>query len=514
MSFSYKEYVNPVFKNLTLNIDTSWKLGLIGRNGRGKSTLLKLINGDLQPDKGMITKQIQTEIFPYSYKNKYKRTYDIVLENMGNLKSIEEQMERLSGDTDPESLLEYNNLLSIYLENGGYTAESRIKKELHLFELSEDLLWRDFSSLSGGEQSKILLLALFLRSNCFVLLDEPSNHLDISGRRALASYLKKKQGFIIASHDRELLDTVTDHIVSINRNNITLERGNYTSWRNNFELNEQFELRTKEKLEREIKRLEDSAQKVRKWSGIIEQKRSEFAGNARGYDTRSASLMRRAKASENRLKVNLEEKKNLLKNYEPIMELQLEQEKALNCLIKIDNISFSYGNKAILKNFSIEINAGDIVWIKGKNGIGKSTLLKLISGILSPQSGIIIRQENLAMAISYQDYTYTSGFVSDLISTKDELLKCKRICGDFGISEEQFLRPLETFSNGELKKFDIARAMAEKNSLLILDEPLNYMDTYFREQLHQAILKYQPTMIFVEHDEKFASSIANKVVLL
>ena len=341
--------MNSIFKNVNLNIDTSWKLGLIGRNGRGKSTLLKLINSDLQPDKGMIIKQVDTEVFPYSYDNKYKRTYDIILENMGKLKSIEDELERLSGDINPESYLEFNNLLSIYIDNDGYTAESRIKRELPLLDLSEELLWRDFSSLSGGEQTKILLLALFLRSNCFVLLDEPSNHLDIASKKNLSSYLKKKSGFILASHDRELLDSVTDHIISINRSNITLEKGNYTTWRNNVQLTEAYEFRTKARLEREIKSSEISAQKSRNWSGIVEKSRSEFAGNARGYDSRSASLMRRAKASETRIKKSTEEKKALLKNYEPVVKMKLEQEKSQNCLIKVNNICFHMVVMLLLK---------------------------------------------------------------------------------------------------------------------------------------------------------------------
>ncbi len=441
-------------------------------------------------------------------------TYDIILENMGNLKSLEDEMERLSNDTNPESISEYNNLLSIYIDNDGYTAESRIKKELPLLDLPEELLWRDFSSLSGGEQTKILLLALFLRSNCFVLLDEPSNHLDIAGKRVLSSYLQKKQGFILVSHDRELLDMVADHIISINRSNITIEKGNYSTWKNNVELTEAYELRTKARLEREIKFLEHSAQSSRNWSGAIEKTRSEFAGHARGHDSRSAALMRRAKNSERKIQNNVDEKKALLKNYEHVEKIKLEQEKCSKCLITVNNIYFSYGSNEIISNFSIEINSGDIVWIKGKNGTGKSTLLKLISGELPAMAGSISRNSKLIMSMSYQACMYTKGMISDLFATKEELLKCKRICAYFDISGEQFMRPLETFSSGELKKFDIARAMAVKNNLLLMDEPLNYMDIYFREQLQQAVLEYQPTMIFVEHDEWFGNSIANREISL
>ena len=243
MSFYYKEYYEPIFENVNLNLDSNWKLGLIGRNGRGKTTLLRLIHGELLPDKGKVIKSMKTEFFPFPMVLNYKKTIDVIKENIGGLKTLEDNLEDLE-------------CLQKYIDLDGYQMESRILKELNLMNLSESLLDRDYNTLSGGEKTKINLLTLFLKSNVFILLDEPTNHLDIEGKRIIANYLKRKTGFIVVSHDRNFLDTVCDHILSINKKSINIEKGNYSTWLKNKELVEQYEFRTKEKLEKEILSLE------------------------------------------------------------------------------------------------------------------------------------------------------------------------------------------------------------------------------------------------------------------
>lgn len=503
ISYSYKNYYEPIFENVNFNIDTEWKLGLIGRNGRGKTTLLKLINGDFTPDKGKIIKNVITEIFPYENCSSYTNTLDVIKENIGGLRSKEEHLD------EPE-------VIQQYLDADGFQIESRIKKELHLMQLPETLLNQDFDSLSGGEKTKIILIVLFLRQNSFILLDEPTNHLDIEGKQTVSKYLKKKKGFIVVSHDREFLDKVINHVISINKSDITIEMGNYSSWKNNKDLKEQYEFRTRGKLEREIKQLEKRADGVRGWAGFAEKQKYEFKTNSRANGAKS--YMRQAKNSEIHILNNIDEKKSLLLNFEKEKTLEISQDTYdEEWLLNAKNLSFGYSDRKIISEFNIIIYPGDIVWIRGKNGAGKSTLLHLLSQEIP--NDFVEYTENLVITKSYQEPLWNSGFVRDLFMEQTDIdadifNNFVKICKDFDLPDNFLERPLETYSSGEKKKIDIAKALAVKNQIIFLDEPLNYMDVYFREQLEKAILQYRPTMIFVDHDEFFGKNISNVVVEL
>lgn len=190
LTFGYDGSLKNIFENVTLNIDTSWKLGLIGRNGKGKTTFLNLLLGKYEYE-GIISKNVELDYFPFEVNNKEKMAIEIVQDIAVNAEDWE------------------------------------IIKEINLLEADCEILYRPFCSLSGGEQVKILLISLFLKKNNFLLIDEPTNHLDTETRENLAKYLNKKSGFILVSHDRVFLDKVVDHIICINNTDITIEKGNY-----------------------------------------------------------------------------------------------------------------------------------------------------------------------------------------------------------------------------------------------------------------------------------------------
>ena len=513
VSYSFKEYYQPIFNNINISIDTDWKLGLIGRNGRGKTTLLKLINNELEPDVGHISKTVNTEYFPYFVDTKYKTTIDVIKENIGLLKSIEDLMDEIVLQNDATRFEEYQNLLEKYLELDGYNVEANVKKEFYMMGLSENLLEQDFDTLSGGEKTKMLIIALFLRRNTFVLLDEPTNHLDSDGKEAIYDYLSHKKGFILVSHDCELLDNVVDHIISINKSDISIEKGNYSTWLDNKNMTELYEFKTKERLEREIKDLEKNSAMKRSWGATANKEKAEFRTFGRSNDSRAAKFMRQAKNAERNIQKNLEEKKSLLKNFETVSDLGINQSNLEDDgLVTIIKLNFAYPNKQLFNDFTFQIRNGDIIWIRGKNGTGKSTLLKLISGEIVSQN--VISQDNLKISCSYQEPLWEKGLIDDLIDDLDFKNRFINICKDLDIKSLALDKPIETYSSGEKRKIDIARALATKNELLLLDEPLNYMDSHFREQLENAILTYKPTLVFVEHDEVFGKSIANRIIQL
>lgn len=511
MSFYYKEYFESIFEDVNLNLDSDWKLGLIGRNGRGKSTLLRLLHGELLPDRGRVNKSINTEFFPYPMGLKFSRTIDVIKENIGGLKTLEDNLEDM-------------DCLQKYIDLEGYQIESRILKEMNLMKLSESLLERDYSTLSGGEKTKINLITLFLKQNVFVLLDEPTNHLDIEGKRIVAKYLKGKKGFIVVSHDRQFLDVVCDHILSINKKSIEIEKGNYSTWLKNKELTEQYELRTKEKLEKEIVSLEQRAKTSRNWAGLANKQKSEFAGHFRTNG--SQAYMRQAKTSEKRILDSIQGKKLLLRNFEKEKKLQLNQGDALCSapwLLIADHISFGFSKYALIEDFSLTINQGDIIWIRGENGKGKSTLLRLLSRSRNMDeeqvdikgeimSGNIYHMTGLDIAFSHQEPILKEGFPKDYFS--DNHSYWHELCLSFDLPHNFIDRPIETFSNGEIKKLEMARALSLPNHIMFLDEPLNYMDIYFRKQLEEAIACYKPTVVFVEHDERFGETVANRIIEL
>lgn len=516
LSFSYKEYYQPIFQQVNLSLDTEWKLGLIGRNGRGKTTFLRLLNGQLVPDHGTITMDVTTELFPYPVKTGYKKTLDVLKENIGMLKTLEDRMEAILAEADKMEatvMEEYQKLLNDYLELDGYSMESKIKREVNLMKLPEALLEQDYELLSGGEKTKMQIIALFLRKNAFILLDEPTNHLDLEGKQVLAEYLQKKRGFLVISHDRKFIDTVVDHILSINKSNIEIEKGNYTSWKANKEMKEEYELRTKVKLQREIEALAKVSLRTRNWAAVAETEKSPFATNARGNGTRAAKFMRQAKAAEENIRNNLEEKKSLLKNYEETAELILKQQECRSeTLVSAYSLSFTYGDLPLINNLSFCIQKGDRIWIRGKNGAGKSTLLKIISRKIPCDR--LQWAENLVIVTASQEPLWTEGHLDELFQDGEMKRVFIEICHRLDLKYDILKRPLETFSSGELKKIDIARALATPNQLLLLDEPLNFMDIYFREQLEKAILIYKPTLLFVEHDELFGRNVATGEIVL
>lgn len=507
VTFYYTDVEHPIFKNINFTLDTGWRLGLIGRNGRGKTTLLRLIYGDLETKSGNISTEVTPQLFPYKVNTNFSKTIDVIKENIAKIATIEKEMENCLAENTKESLKKYEKLLEQYIDADGYTIESRIRKELNQMEMRENILEQDYETLSGGEKTRIQIIALFLRKDSFILLDEPTEHLDVTGKNMLVNYLNKKIGYIVVSHDKGFLDKVTDHILAINKATVELERGNYSSWKENMERKEVFERKAEEKLKREIGQLERTSEKHQNWAEVGNKQKYEFCGNFRANGAKS--YLHQAKRAKERIEEDLKEKKQLLKNMEEKRALSILQEECEEeLLLRIQDLNYGYENHPVLKNVNLHICKGDRLWLRGKNGSGKSTLLRLIMEFF-PREQLEISKE-LTISHMLQEPLWIKGMLKELVVDKKQYQKIIEIAKSFDLSEELLQRPIETFSSGEKRKLDIARALSETNKLLLMDEPLNYMDILFREQLEEAIIKNEPTLIFVEHDEQFGKNIATK----
>jgi lincosamide and streptogramin A transport system ATP-binding/permease protein len=239
LTFSYPGSFDNIFEDVSFQIDTNWKLGFTGRNGRGKTTFLNLLLGKYEYS-GRISTSVDFEYFPFEVSDKTANTIDVI------------------------SLICFDY------------QDWELSRELNLLQVSDDVLYRPFDTLSNGEQTKVMLAALFLKEDSFLLIDEPTNHLDILGRKTVSSYLKNKSGFILVSHDRYFLDECVDHVLSINKCNIEIERGNFSSWFINKERRDSFELAENEKLKKEVKRLQKTAKEKAEWSAKAERRKKGY----------------------------------------------------------------------------------------------------------------------------------------------------------------------------------------------------------------------------------------------
>lgn len=475
LTFGYDGSEKNIFENVSFQIDTNWKLGLTGRNGRGKTTFFKLLLNEYEYS-GTITSDVSFEYFPFSVRDESLYTIDILNEICPDV------------------------------------PEWKIIKEVSLLDADCEVLYRPMETLSNGEKTKALLAALFLKKNNFLLIDEPTNHLDYTAREAVSSYLNKKKGFILNSHDRAFLDSCIDHIISINKTNIDIQKGNFESWFYNKQLNDNYETAQNELLKKDIKRLEAAAKRTETWSNKKEA--SKFGSKAgRGYiGHKAAKMSKRSNSIKNRRVTAIEEKSSLMKNIETNGPLKLTPLKFHNTqLVVLKNVSVYYGNKSACSDISLTIEQGDRIAVRGKNGSGKTSILKLIKGENIEYTGDIIK--NPALKISYisQNSDFLEGSLDDYANDLDiDTNLFKAILRKLDFSRDLFEKNMKTYSDGQKKKVLIAGSLCEKAHLYIWDEPLNYIDVISRIQLEELILNYSPTLIFVEHDKAFTDKIATK----
>lgn len=480
LTFAYPSSYDNIFENVSFQIDTDWKLGFIGRNGRGKTTFLKLLLGEYEYQ-GNIRSSVEFEYFPCPV-------------------------------TDPD-----RTTTEILAEVCPAAEEWEILRELSYLEVRDDVLWRPFLTLSNGERTKVLLAALFLNEGHFLLIDEPTNHLDTNAREIVSAYLKRKKGFILVSHDRAFLDGCVDHILSINRADIDVQRGNFSTWFEGFQREQRSELAQNERLKKSIDKMQQSARRTSAWSDRVESSKFGAGPVDRGHiGHKAAKMMKRSKSIEARQQRAIREKSELLKNLETAEDLKISPLRYhSDTLVRFIDTSPVYDGRPVCQPLSFEIRQGDRIALDGRNGAGKSSVLKLLTGEPIAHTGMIRTGSGLVLSYVPQD---TSGLRGSLSSfTEDSRIDgslFRAILRKMGFSRIQFEKPMEDFSAGQKKKALIARSLCESAHLYVWDEPLNYIDIYSRMQIEDLILAFEPSMIFVEHDIAFRDHIATRRIRL
>ncbi len=513
LSFTYPGSYTPVFSDLSFSMDTSWRLGLVGRNGRGKTTLLRLLSGELK-GQGRIETTARFDSFPFQAGTK-GTARRCLREAIAPFDEWEKQMERLLAAGDSQSLSRWGEIEQMYSAQDGYIIDSLIERETDRMGIPAGELERPFLSFSPGERTRLLLCALFLRKNRFLLIDEPTNHLDMRGRDIAAEYLAGKSGFLLVSHDRSFLDRSVDHIMALQKNSIRIEKGNYSSYRENKQARDASELAQNEKLKKDIRRLQESAREKAEWSDRVEASKIGSHVADRGYvGHKSAKMMKRSLAIENRLERSIEEKEQLLKDIEYQGSLSLHPlPHPARVLVKALNLSFHYpGGPLLVEGLNLQLEQGQRVALTGHNGAGKSTLLRLIAGSLSPTGGSLSRPGGLILSVLPQETGHVRGTPFEIAEREglpaDLFLTLLR---KFGFPREDFAREASGFSMGQKKKLLLAASMARPAHLYLWDEPLNYIDLESREQIESMLADTDATMIFVEHDRRFVDRVATDI---
>lgn len=493
LTFGYEGSFDNVFENVSFRIDTSWKLGFIGRNGKGKTTFLNLLMGKYEY-KGSITTDTIFDYFPYQ-----------ISETQLNLPAAE------------------------FVEDIKTGCELwRVYAELDKLDVDAEIMYRPFHTLSFGERTKVLLAVLFSGENDFLLIDEPTNHLDMESRSVVKKYLASKKGFILVSHDRDLLDACIDHVLVLNRATVEVQNGNFTSWWDNKEKKDAFVKAENEKHLREIDKLNEASDRIRRWADKSENskigydpiKETDRSIDSRAYiGSKTKKMQSRVKQMEKRIQAEIEEKEGLLQDIETNINLKimpLKHHKEVLVSAYRYGLGYRDANTKLFDNITFDIKQGERLIVRGMNGSGKSSLIKAIMGNSDNmiQSGDLNIASGLVISYINQDTSFLKGDIHKYCEANnlEESLFCS-LLRQLDMNKEQFNKNMEDYSEGQKKKVLIASSLMTPAHLYIWDEPLNYIDVFSRMQIEKLILEYNPTMLIVEHDERFVEKISTGKIL-
>ncbi len=498
LTFYYEGSFDNIFENVSFSIDTDWKLGFVGRNGKGKTTFLNLLLGKYEY-KGSISTNAAFDYFPYQIK--------------------EEDMERPAAEFVDE------------LKAG--VEQWRIFCELDKLGLDSGILYRPFATLSFGERAKVMLAVLFSGENDFLLIDEPTNHLDRESRETVKKYLAGKKGFILVSHDRDFLDACIDHVLVLNRHSIEVQTGNFSSWWENKNRKDVFARMENEKHRKEIAKLRKASDRSRQWAEKNEDTKIGYDplddhANRAYIGSKTKKMQSRVSQIESRMEKEIQEKEGLLVDIENPVDLKIKPlEHFKKKLLSADKYGLQYAGaeKPLFEGVSFEVCQGERVFLNGANGCGKSSLIKAIlrkisgerekGGFEVMESGSLQTASGLKVSYINQDTSFLRGSVQDFCRKKDldESLFCA-ILRQLDMERVQFVKNMEDYSEGQKKKVLIAASLLTPAHLYIWDEPLNYIDVFSRMQIEKLLMEYKPAMLVVEHDVRFREQVATKTVEL
>ena len=501
------EVGKKILDGLTFQVDSGERVGLLGKNGCGKTTLLRILTGQLDWDEGEVVlapdKRVglisQIPVYPAGY------TVEDVLDTAFRpLREMEEEMEQLAArmerGEDPALLRRYDQLTAAFEAGGGYDTDTRKNKVCSGLQIGPGMREQLFDRLSGGEKTRVNLGRLILEDTDILLLDEPTNHLDLKATEWLEEYLDKFKGTVLAvSHDRWFLDRVVDRVIEIQEGKAEFYSGNYSFYVVEKERRYQEKLKQYEKEQAKIQQLEKAAEQLRIWA---------YSGNDK--------IFKRAQSMEKRIE-------RMRTTDRPTRERKMEvrfgeREFRGDEVLTIKGLSKSFGQRALFSGVDLEVVGGERIALLGDNGTGKSTLIKILMGEEGPDEvkirmGPTVKIGYLPQIIHF-DHPERSLLDTMLYELDCTAQTARNRLASFKFRGEDVFKPVSALSGGEQSRLRLCMLMDEKINLLILDEPTNHLDIQSREWIEEAVEEYEGNLLFVSHDRYFIDRFATRVWVL
>ena len=492
-----------ILNNIDITVQKGEKVGLIGTNGSGKSTILKIIAGQESIDSGSLSIRNNISI---GYLSQIPEKKDIIVKDYINsafkeIIELKEKLERYEDKLlteDYKVITKYMNLQEKFISLGGYEYETKIQKILPVFNITEEILNRNFNTLSGGEKTIISLIRLLLQEPDVLLLDEPTNHLDINKMIWLEKTLKNYKGTIIlVSHDRYFMDNVINKVYLLTKRGIEVYHGNYSYYIKESENRLLLELKNYKDQQKQITAMKNSIKRLKEYGRLCGPSGGEI------FFRRAANIEKRLEKLEKLDKP--EDKKKLNITFDTASRSGKD-------VLTINNLNLSYGTKEIFNNLNLSIKYQDRLCLVGDNGVGKSTLIKeILKGNNSIKLGSNIKIGYIPQEIEFEDIN---------LSVLEEARK-------YFIGPEQYLRSalfkylfagenihkkIKYLSGGEKVRLKIFCLIQDSYNFLILDEPTNHIDIDTREMLEESLKEFAGTILFVSHDRYFINKIATGII--
>lgn len=498
-----------LFTDVSFDVEERDKVGFIGANGVGKTTLFKILNGEISPVSGTVTfsKNVRPGYMEqHACNNPRADVYHELLSVFDYLSDMETEISALAHQIDNKSgnldeLVERQTMLIEQFERaGGLTYKSRTRSALLGLGFSENDFTMPVGNLSGGQRSKLCLAKLLLSQSNMLLLDEPTNHLDIDAIAWLEGFLRDFKGaMIIISHDRYFLDNVTNKTIELEHNRAMVYTGSYSEF-----------VKKKESVNESLKnKYEHDLKEIKRIEGIVEQQKRW--GQAHNFIT-AASKQKEADRIKDQLVAPESELETMRMHFEPRCE-------SGNDVLICKNLAKSFDDKQLFKNVDIHIRKGERVFIIGGNGCGKTTLFRILMGKTPMNSGEYDYGANVEIGYfdqMQQNLDLSKTALDEVWDTFPNMTQTevRSALASFLFKGDEVFKPLSKMSGGERARVSLLKLMLKGSNFLLLDEPTNHLDASSREELEKTLLDYSGTMLIVSHDRYFINKIADRILLL
>jgi ATPase subunit of ABC transporter with duplicated ATPase domains len=501
---------NKIFEKISFEIKTGEHIGLVGQNGCGKTTLMKILMGMEDYQNGEVSVRKECKLGYLDQIPEYaegtttmdviQMAFESVYELCKRMEELEQQMANREGDDLEKAVMQYSRLQEQYELGGGYELETRICKITEGLKITENLKQMQFSSLSGGEKTRIILAKLLLEEPDILLLDEPTNHLDLNTILWLENFLKEYKGAaLIISHDRYFLDHVISRMIDLNFDHAEVYLGNYSYYVEERERRFLIAMKDYENQQKKIDRMEQQIERFRIWGAMRD----------------SEAMYKRAKVVEKRLD-KIDVLNHPIRNKRKIRFNQTEVGRSGKLVIETTNLKKSYGDRTLIEDACLNVFYQDSICIIGENGCGKTTLLQMLLGEIEPDSGVIklgsqVMIGYLPQHITFEDEEQTIlEYFSRLhnIPNGEARTQLAKVL----FFHEDVNKKIKILSGGEKSRLRLCALTFEGVNLLVLDEPTNHLDIASREVLEETLLNFEGTLLFVSHDRYFIDKIADKII--